>query len=579
METISSKKTEQRAITKVNELIDKIDSADGHIQSNDKSISWDGTIDFYNGNIDKKDNFQFSIDVQIKGRTTNNKRLQEKSYFNLSTADMKNFLKKDGTILLMCLFKKNSKEFKVYYSSLLPYDINKYLKNDILSDTIRVKMKEVKDAYHLEHLCRNFQLDKEMQKKMNQNMFDQENLTVENGKVARFSIWDKDPRNFSPQKLVGMSKYIYTVDEHEYPISISFVQIYNIVENLDAFISDKEKSIIYHNIKLETKVDGQIAYFGNSFNFDLTNHKFNIKIRGSLFERIKDLQFIDKAFINSGFLINDSNFMFEPSKEEVSEFKALLKQYEELKQILLKHNINKDLKFDEWEDKDFNRLNVWLNAIENKVPLNIKSDISLLGSIAIKDLRLSILAIINKNGSFDMESLWNNVDYKKYFFMYKRGEKEASTNNLYLVLNSEAYLSDDINFNEMRKVFENCSLNEDEFEFLNSQVLEIIKAYDINKNIELLSYAKHLLKLLLEDNPESHDIYYINYCQILKREEKLTEREIKELINIKTKSDNVEIQLCCNLLINSRHETDILIKQLDIQTLEEFKRYPISIYL
>ena len=90
MGNISSKKTEQRAITKINELIDKIESADGHIQSNDKSISWDGTIDFYHGNIDKKKNFQFSIDVQIKGRTTNNKKLTDKSYFDLSVIDMQN---------------------------------------------------------------------------------------------------------------------------------------------------------------------------------------------------------------------------------------------------------------------------------------------------------------------------------------------------------------------------------------------------------------------------------------------------------------------------------------------------------
>ena len=38
MGNISSKKTEQKAITKLNELIDNIDCADGHIQSNDKTI-------------------------------------------------------------------------------------------------------------------------------------------------------------------------------------------------------------------------------------------------------------------------------------------------------------------------------------------------------------------------------------------------------------------------------------------------------------------------------------------------------------------------------------------------------------
>ena len=133
MGNISSKKTEQRAITKINELIDKIESADGHIQSNDKSISWDGTIDFYHGNIDKKKNFQFSIDVQIKGRTTNNKKLTDKSYFDLSVIDMQNFSKKDGTLLLMCLFKRESDDFKIYFSPLLPYHINNYLKNNASS--------------------------------------------------------------------------------------------------------------------------------------------------------------------------------------------------------------------------------------------------------------------------------------------------------------------------------------------------------------------------------------------------------------------------------------------------------------
>lgn len=59
MGNISSKKTEQRAITKINELIDKIESADGHIQNNDKSISWDGTIDFYHGILIKRKIFNF----------------------------------------------------------------------------------------------------------------------------------------------------------------------------------------------------------------------------------------------------------------------------------------------------------------------------------------------------------------------------------------------------------------------------------------------------------------------------------------------------------------------------------------
>lgn len=174
---------------------------------------------------------------------------------------------------------------------------------------------------------------------------------------------------------------------------------------------------------------------------------------------------------------------------------------------------------------------------------------------------------------------WNNIDYKKYVFKYHTNEKVIKTNNLYLTLNSEAYLSDDINFDEMRTIFTDYSLSDDEYELLNAQVLEIIKAYDYNKNSNLLSYAKFLVNNLLEKDSDSHDIYYINLCQILKRENKLTDEEIKELMNIKTNNSDVEIQLCCSLLMNSKVEASILIKNIDYQTMESFKTYPISIYL
>lgn len=579
MGSISSKKTEQRAITKINELIDKIESADGHIQSNDKSISWDGTIDFYHGNIDKKENFQFSIDVQVKGRTTNNKKLTDKSYFDLSVIDIQNFLKKDGTLLLMCLFKRESDDFKIYFSSLLPYHINNYLKNNDSSNTIRVKMKEIKDASHLESICRNFQIDKEIQKRMNQNMFNQENLTVGSGKVSRFSVWDEDRQNFNPQKLVGMSKFIYTFDEHEYPIGASFGIISSIIENLNVIISDSEKEIIYKDIRLETNLNEQIIYFGNSFNFNLTKHTFNIKIHGSLLKRIKDLQFINKAFVNKAFLINEKKTVVEFSEKEFPKFKTLLTQYEKLKQILSKHNVNKDLQFDEWQDEDFNKLNIWLTALEDKNLLNLKSKMSLIGSIEIKDLRLSIFAQKRKKESFYIESLWNNIDYKKYIFKYHNNEKDIITNNLYLVLNFEAYLSDDINFDEMMEIFTDYNLKDGEYELLNAQVLEIIKAYDYNKSSNLLSYAKFLINILLENDSNSYDIYYINLCQILKRENRLTAEEIKKLMNIKNNNPNVEIQLCCCLLMDSKVEAGILIKDIDYQTMESFKEYPISIYL
>ena len=69
---------------------------------------------------------------------------------------------------------------------------------------------------------------------------------------------------------------------------------------------------------------------------------------------------------------------------------------------MLKHNILKDVCLDNWEDKDFNKLEFWMNAIENNKPVELGSNISLVGSISIKDIRLSIFAKINSDKKFDI---------------------------------------------------------------------------------------------------------------------------------------------------------------------------------
>lgn len=574
---ISSKKTEQRAITKLNELIDCIETADSNIQKNDKTISWDGTIDFYKGKIDSKDNYEFSVDVQVKGRTKYKKKLNDKDSFDLSLSDLKNYLKKDGTILFQVGFKNNSEEYKIYYISLLPYDIHKLLKdNDTSLSIIKVKMREVKDYNHLEIICRNFQLNRERQKRMSKEMFNQNSLQTNTAKTVEFSVWEKNL--ISAVDLIGTEQYFYTMSEGNYPIGVDLGIISNLVEKLEnMIIYDFDKEVIYNDAKRETDLNNIKITFGNAFYFDLKNNTFNVKITGTFKERLKQLNFVVKAFKNKGFYINNEIFKLEEPMPHA--FEERLNQYINFKKILEKHNIIKDLKFDEWDDKDFDRLNLWLSAIEDGMPLDLVSDISLMGSIKIKDLRLSIMAMKDKNNKFKVESLWNIEDHTKYYFKYVGYDQEIETNMLYLVLNKEAYLSDDINIQEMKKVIESYCLKKEEYLLLNLQVLEILKAYDCTKKHKLLEYAEWLVNILMRDNVDSYEVYYINYCQILKRDNRLTETEMTKLIEIKEKAKSSEVKLWCNILLENKNEANILLKSFDEETLKLLKQYPISIYL
>lgn len=573
---MSKNKVEQKAITKIRDIIDDIDFFTYRFNEMDKDISWDGNINMYHGDVDRKENFDSSIDVQIKGRTTLNKNLKNKHRFSLDKTDLENYLKKDGTILLLCLFKDDGSEYKTYYANLLPYNIKQMLKQ-YSSSKIKVDMKEITSSSNFENICRNFNVDRNIQKGIKENIFNEDNLLSQDGKVAKFYLWDKDSTNFNPQKLIGTWKYIYTFDKNGYAINISYAELTNLIESLNATIFDKDKEYVYDDVKLETLVDCQKVLFGKAFSLNLTKKNFNIKICGTLSERIKQLKFISKMFKNGLFLINEVEFKIDSNKEEEKKFNNLLNKYIGLDNFFRKHNISKDINLDNWEDKDFNKLSFWIAAIEDKKAIALNSNISLVGAVGIKNIKLSIFARINKDKKFEIESLWNNNISKKYYFKYSSNLEEIETNNFYLVLNSEAYQSDDINILEMQKSFENTTINDGEYILMNMQVLEILKAFDIAKSDNLLQYAKYLTELLLKHD-SNNPIYTINYSQILKRENKLTEKDIDKLIYIRDNNNELEIKLGCNLLLENKNEVNYLIKKFDSQTLEVFKSYPISIY-
>lgn len=573
---MSKNKVEQKAITKIRDIIDDIDFFTYRFNEMDKDISWDGNINMYHGDVDRKENFDSSIDVQIKGRTTLNKNLKNKHRFSLDKTDLENYLKKDGTILLLCLFKDDGSEYKTYYANLLPYNIKQMLKQ-YSSSKIKVDMKEITSSSNFENICRNFNVDRNIQKGIKENIFNEDNLLSQDGKVAKFYLWDKDSTNFNPQKLVGTWKYIYTFDKNGYAINISYAELTNLIESLNATVFDKDKEYVYDDVKLETLVDCQKVLFGKAFSLNLTKKNFSIKICGTLSERIKQLKFISKMFKNGLFLINEVEFKINSNKEEEKKFNNLLNKYIGLDNFFRKHNISKDINLDNWEDKDFNKLSFWIAAIEDKKTIALNSNISLVGAVGIKNIKLSIFARINKDKKFEIESLWNNNISKKYYFKYSSNLEEIETNNFYLVLNSEAYQSDDINILEMQKSFENTTINDGEYILMNMQVLEILKAFDITKSDNLLQYAKYLTELLLKHD-SNNPIYTINYSQILKRENKLTEKDIDKLIYIRDNNNELEIKLGCNLLLENKNEVNYLIKKFDSQTLEVFKSYPISIY-
>lgn len=147
-----------------------------------------------------------------------------------------------------------------------------------------------------------------------------------------------------------------------------------------------------------------------------------------------------------------------------------------------------------------------------------------------------------------------------------------------MVLNYEAYMSSDINIKEMEEVFDKVKLTDDEYTLLNFQLLEVLSAYDKNKNEDLLEYAKYLSDKLTSH--DSDDVYYrINYYQTKKRNEFLNKEDKIEIQKNLNTNESEEIKLSCNILLGNREAIELLSKKLKPEVLNIFKEYPIAIFM
>lgn len=149
-----------------------------------------------------------------------------------------------------------------------------------------------------------------------------------------------------------------------------------------------------------------------------------------------------------------------------------------------------------------------------------------------------------------------------------------------MVLNKESYLSDDINYDEMKDSFNNIEYSKDNKILINAQVLNLIDIYDENNNKDLLNYSKWLTDNLLNHSDETDKhIYFINRCQILKRLGSIPEEDKEGLFIIKENTTDSLTKISCNLLLDNKGDANIIIRKLDKNALATLKDFPISKYI
>lgn len=127
---MDSSTIEQLAVNKLKRSILSCPLLQAFISEGDKTPSWDGEVYVYasSDKHKKKQNIYGRVPVQVKGKTSQNLSKNSIS-FPVKVADLNNYCNDGGVVFIVVYIKGNThhKEHRIYYKSLLPFDLNREL--------------------------------------------------------------------------------------------------------------------------------------------------------------------------------------------------------------------------------------------------------------------------------------------------------------------------------------------------------------------------------------------------------------------------------------------------------------------
>lgn len=312
---------------------------------------------------------------------------------------------------------------------------------------------------------------------------------------------------------------------------------------------------------------------------DIDKRKVYFNVSGTLSDRIKDLTFICDLFKNKNLWIG--NMLVIKDIEELDESYIYFSFLKDIKSLLDYFNVNYDLDMDKLTDNQLKFLDLLIRKVlynEEKVLQKHFKEVlqefkTAFGHLEIANLNITVIIEIDNNENITIKT-FDNFDSKKVRAVRENVEFDTT---IYSILTSNDFVkSSNLNFENLSNSIKNIPLNENYADQVNTTILELIKAYDIDNKLEIcLKTALDLCHWLESYNKESL-IYKLNRLQIIKRMRELSEEEISFLIKTKQSNDLTDEILCgiC-ILIDSKYEFQSFFQMLTPEKQEMFREYPI----
>lgn len=574
---------ETAATAAIKSRIADTDRLSQFINERDKEPIWDGAIYAYRSTSRKNEDLVGKAPVQVKGKTAK-RNMKQKPKYNVSIVDLEKY-RNDGGVIYFVVLIDADRNKKIYYSALLPFFINQYMKWANGKKSISINLRELPDKpSDLENIVINF-IEESQKQSISKTG---KNWTIE--EVEKLLGRDNMRMNFhftcigydrnDPFSYLKNNELYLHIQNSDGTLSFPVEHL----ESVEAVITERSIDVYsngrkyYDLVKVERHKDETLTlYFGKSFKYIWGRDKQTLKytLAGNLNERLRDLRFIIDVFDTKCLTVNGLDLPVSPTKKEIESFdidaaRGTLKYYELIKEMLDILHVSIPLDMDKLTEKQEDHVKMLINTIVHKKSAGFKEKGQIPPVVSLEISNIRLLMFFGQRS----DELYDVKDFFEYDIDCKLDESGDYPTTQYCIMNERDYAySANINIEKIRSAFLKYD-NQGHRDRMVLSILEMIKAYDVSKKVELLEMALELCKWLEEKEPEN-SVHVINRIQCEIRLREISDSEIAELMTILQTDINQQIQAGIQILIGNKRLADHYIGLLDDETKKTFMEYPI----
>lgn len=320
------------------------------------------------------------------------------------------------------------------------------------------------------------------------------------------------------------------------------------------------------------------------------NEAVNINYNAApmLSDRIRDAEFMLECIKTKYFFINeirlDLNITATVLKSyNIKEQTELLCYCKKIQKVLKLLNINQDLNISAMSEQELLEMDNLVTAlVDKKTVCNLRKGISLVNKIKIQDIILLIVIEETYKGSdnYNITNFFQSNLIIEYSIL---DSDEKFITSKYSILQKEDYIQiSNIDYDSILSSYQKLlEKNPAIFERANMDMLNMLSAYDVNKNKELLKVAKDMAEWILKEDKNNieYEIKLLNYLQIVRRERSLKIDEVKLLCSLTESSKtSEEIKVAAYLLLGNQIAAEMHFLTLNNELQNAFRCYPIFVF-